>query len=272
MARIDRCCQQEKPHIHCDEGIVFLHDDKGFASMRRAGQLAAKILEDIKPHVCAGVTTEELDRICEDNIRKNNAYPAPLNYKGFPKSICTSINHVVCHGIPDDRALRHGDILNIDVTVILDGWYGDTSRMFVVGTVPPLTHKLLETTQEALMGAIDMVRPGICLGDIGHFIETFAHKRGFSVVENYCGHGIGQFFHGPPSVLHIGDKGTGLRLEKGMMFTIEPMLNIGSPHTKLLKDGWTVVTKDKSLSAQYEHTIGVTENGCEIFTLLKKMP
>ena len=255
-----------KNHVHTSEGIIMIHGPEGFNAMRKAGRLAAKILDDIKPHIVPGVTTEELNRLCDDNIRQNNAIPAPLNYKGFPKSICTSVNHVVCHGIPDQKPLKYGDILNVDVTVILDGWYGDTSRMFVVGEVPPRTHKLLETTKAALMGAIDLVRPGARLGDIGHFIETFAHRHGFSVVENYCGHGIGQFFHGPPSVLHFGEKNTGLTLEEGMMFTIEPMLNIGSKDTKVLRDGWTVVTKDKSFSAQYEHTIGVTKDGCEIFT------
>lgn len=260
------CCTLQDDHIHTSEGVIILHNESDFEAMRKAGRLAAKVLNDIESHIAPGVTTEDLNRLCDDNIRQNNAIPAPLNYRGFPKSICTSVNHVVCHGIPNDKPLKHGDIVNVDVTVILDGWYGDTSRMFVVGSVPPRTQKLLDTTRAALMGAIDLVRPGVRLGDIGHFIETFAQKNGFSVVENYCGHGIGQFFHGPPSVLHFGQKGTGLTLQKGMVFTIEPMLNIGVKHTKVLRDGWTVVTKDKSLSAQYEHTIGVTNDGCEIFT------
>ncbi|TGW14938.1 type I methionyl aminopeptidase [Candidatus Hepatobacter penaei] len=260
------CCKLEAPHVHSPEGPILLHDASAFEKMRKAGALAASILDRITPFVKAGTTTGELDRLCDDMIRASDAIPAPLHYKGYPKSICTSLNHVVCHGIPGEACLKNGDILNIDVTVILDGWYGDTSRMFVVGHVPPHTQKLIDVTKQALHEAIHLVRPGCYLGDIGHHIQTLAQQHGFSVVRDYCGHGIGQFFHGPPSVLHVGEPGTGVKLEPGMMFTIEPMLNMGKPGTKLLSDGWTVVTKDKSLSAQFEHTLGVTQDGCEIFT------
>lgn len=237
--------------------------------MRVAGQLAAEVLTMIEPYVVAGVTTEKLDQICHDYIIKvQQAIPAPLNYNGFPKSICTSINHVVCHGIPTDKKrLKKGDIVNIDVTVIKDGYHGDTSRMYFVDEPSILARRLCRVTYEALMIGIDMVKPGVHLGDIGHAIQQHAEKERFSVVRDFCGHGIGQGFHEPPHVLHYGLPGTRERLEPGMTFTIEPMLNAGKSAVKVLADGWTAVTRDKSLSAQYEHTLAVTDDGFEIFTL-----
>lgn len=249
------------------EGIV-LHRADQFDPMRKAGRLAAETLDMITPHIRPGVTTEKLDEICHRFITENGAIPAPLNYKGFPKSVCTSVNHVICHGIPGPKKLKEGDIINIDVTVILNGWHGDTSRMFLVGEkIPVKARRLVATTYECLMAALDMVRPGIHLGDIGHTIQQIAERERFTVVRDFCGHGIGETFHAPPSVLHFGTPGTGTRLEAGMFFTIEPMINSGDHKVKILKDGWTAVTRDKSLSAQFEHTIGVTETGCEIFTL-----
>lgn len=237
--------------------------------MRVSGRLAAEVLEMIGPHVQPGISTGELDRICHDYIvNQQAAIPAPLNYNGFPKSICTSVNHVICHGIPsDDKVLKDGDIINIDVTVIKDGFHGDTSKMFLVGEVAPHAQKLVSTTQEALYLAIDMVRPGVRLGDIGHAIQQYAEKRHYSVVREYCGHGIGRIFHEEPQVLHYGRPGTGLALVPGMTFTIEPMINAGSRYTRLSKkDGWTVTTKDRRLSAQWEHTLAVLEDGCEVLT------
>jgi methionyl aminopeptidase len=234
--------------------------------MINAGALAAKTLDYIGPFVEEGVTTEKLNQLCHDYIVAHGAIPAPLNYRGFPKSICTSVNHVVCHGIPSDKTLKGGDIINIDVTVILDGWYGDTSRMFKVGKVSRLADKLIQVTYDSLMMAIDIVKPGVRTGDIGHIIQTYAESKGFSVVRDFCGHGIGRFFHGYPNVPHFGVKNTGPILEEGMFITIEPMLNAGKPEVKILTDGWTAVTRDRSLSAQFEHTIGVTKDGVEIFT------
>lgn len=237
--------------------------------MRVAGRLAAEVLEMIGPFVKAGVTTGELDRICHDYIvNKQQAIPAPLNYNGFPKSICTSINHVICHGIPSDtKALKKGDIINIDVTVIKDGFHGDTSKMFLVDEVAPHAQRLIEITQECLYKAIAIVKPGIKLGDIGHIIQTHAEANNYSVVREYCGHGIGRIFHEEPQVLHYGKPDTGVTLTEGMTFTIEPMLNAGTRHTKLSKtDGWTVTTKDRRLSAQWEHTLAVTRDGCEVLT------
>ncbi len=239
--------------------------------MRVAGRLAAEVLEMIEPYVRPGVTTEELDRICHDyivNVQK--AIPAPLNYHGFPKSICTSVNHVVCHGIPGPKKLKDGDIINIDVTVIKDGYHGDTSKMFFVGKPKVLAKRLVRVTQECLYLAIDMVKPGVRLGDIGHAIETYANKHNFSVVHEYCGHGIGREFHEDPQVLHYGKPGTGVALEAGMCLTIEPMVNAGRRHVKLLKDGWTVVTRDRSLSAQWEHTLAVLDDGVEVLTKRKE--
>ncbi len=250
-----------------DEGEFIIHKPEDFVGMRKAGRLAAETLDFITPHVKPGVATEELDKLCHDFIVGHKAIPAPLNYKGFPKSICTSINHVVCHGIPSEKKLEEGDIVNIDVTVILDGWHGDTSRMFYAGDKIPTKAKLLtEATYEAMMEGVKLVKPGLHLGDIGHAIQSYAEARRFSVVRDFCGHGIGKIFHMPPSVLHYGKKGSGPQLKTGMFFTIEPMVNAGGWQTKILSDGWTAVTKDKSLSAQFEHTIGVTETGYEIFT------
>jgi methionyl aminopeptidase len=243
------------------------HDAAGFAGMRKAGHLAAEVLDMITDHVQPGVMTEELDKLCHDFIVARNAIPAPLNYRGFPKSICTSINHVVCHGIPGQRKLLDGDIVNIDVTVIVDGWHGDTSRMYLVGKVGVQAQKLIDVTYEAMMRGIEMVRPGATVGDIGHAIQTFAEKNRFSVVRDFCGHGIGRIFHDTPSILHFGRPNQGPELKPGMFFTVEPMINAGRFDVKILEDGWTAVTRDKKLSAQFEHTVGVTETGREIFTL-----
>jgi methionyl aminopeptidase len=254
-----------------DEGEFIIHKPEDFVAMRKAGKLAAETLDMITEHVKPGIATEQLDKLCHDFIIDHKAIPAPLNYKGFPKSICTSINHVVCHGIPSDKRLEEGDIVNIDVTVILDGWHGDTSRMYYAGEKIPTKAKLLvDATYEAMMRGITLVKPGLHLGDIGHAIQSYAEAKRFSVVRDFCGHGIGKIFHMPPSVLHYGKAGTGPTLKQGMFFTIEPMVNAGSWQTKILSDGWTAVTKDKSLSAQFEHTIGVTETGYEIFTLSPK--
>jgi methionyl aminopeptidase len=243
--------------------------------MRVAGRLAAEVLEMIEPRVEVGITTGELDRICHDYItRVQHAIPAPLNYHGFPRSICTSINDVVCHGIPSDtKKLKNGDIINIDVTVIKDGYHGDSSIMVEVGEVAPHAQRLIEVTRECLYLALEVVKPGAALGDIGHVIQQHAEKNYYSVVREYCGHGIGREFHEDPQVLHYGRKGTGLVLEPGMTFTIEPMINAGRRHTRLnQKDGWTVTTRDGRLSAQWEHTIGVTDTGCEVFTRRKNEP
>jgi len=236
--------------------------------MRVAGRLAAQVLEMIESHVHPGVTTGELDRICHDFIvNEQQAIPAPLNYRGFPKSICTSVNHQVCHGIPSNKRLKKGDIVNIDITIIKDGYHGDTSKMFFVGEPSILARRLVKVTREAMLRGIDMVGPGATLGDIGHAIQTYAEARNYSVVQEYCGHGIGREFHEEPQVLHYGKPGDGLVLREGMCFTVEPMINAGKRLIKLLPDGWTVVTKDRSLSAQWEHTILVTAHGHEILTL-----
>ncbi|WP_290617956.1 MULTISPECIES: type I methionyl aminopeptidase [unclassified Arsukibacterium] len=236
--------------------------------MRVAGRLAAEVLEMIGPHVTAGITTDELNTICHDYIvNQQHAIPAPLNYHGFPKSICTSVNQVICHGIPNDKALKEGDIVNIDVTVIKDGYHGDTSKMFVVGKPSIMAERLIRITQECLYLALKLVKNGVRLGDIGHAIQQHAEKHSYSVVREYCGHGIGAVFHEDPQVLHYGKAGTGEVLKTGMCLTIEPMINAGGRHSKMLKDGWTVVTKDRSLSAQFEHTLLVTDDGCEILTL-----
>ena len=250
-------------------GAIRIHRLEDFEGMRKAGRLAAELLDYITPHVEPGISTGELDRLCADYTGQHGAVSAPLNYRGFPKSICTSVNHVVCHGIPDDRKfLQNGDIINIDVTVILDGWYGDSSRMFLVGDkVGVRARKLVDVTYEAMMRGIEAVRPGARLGDIGHAIQGFVENQRFSVVRDFCGHGIGRVFHESPSVLHFGEPGSGPELREGMFFTIEPMINAGRYDVKVLADGWTAVTKDRSLSAQFEHTIGVTAEGCEIFTL-----
>ena len=247
-------------------GMIKLHGAEAFAGMRKAGRLAAETLDMIAEHVRPGVTTGELDRICHDYIVARDAVPAPLNYRGFPKSICTSINHVVCHGIPGDRMLKDGDIMNLDVTVIVDGWHGDTSRMFPVGEVKLLSRRLIDVTYEAMMLGIEQIRPGAKLGDVGHAIQQFAESHRYSVVRDFCGHGLGRVFHDAPNVLHYGEPDSGLELKEGMFFTVEPMINVGKWQVKILNDGWTAVTKDKSLSAQFEHSVGVTADGVEIFT------
>lgn len=247
---------------------VHIHTAADFDGMRKAGRLAAEVLDFITPHVAPGISTGQLDTLCHDFIIAHGAIPAPLNYRGFPKSICTSINHVVCHGIPDDaKKLQNGDSVNIDITVILDGWHGDTSRMFLVGDkVSVKAKKLTQITYDCMMLGIEAVRPGATLGDIGHAIQDCAEHSRYSVVRDFCGHGIGRVFHDAPSVLHYGKPGVGMRLEEGMFFTVEPMINVGNYDVKILQDGWTAVTKDRQLSAQFEHTIAVTADGFEIFT------
>lgn len=249
---------------------ISIKSPEDIEKMRVAGKLAAEVLDMITPHVQPGISTGELDRICHRYIvDQQQAIPAPLNYNGFPKSICTSVNHVICHGIPSDgKILKSGDIINIDVTVIKDGFHGDTSKMFCVGETADHAKRLVKTTQECLYRAIKIVKPGITLGDIGHVIQTHAESNHYSVVREYCGHGIGRIFHEDPQVLHYGKPKTGTILAEGMTFTIEPMLNAGSRFTKLSKkDGWTVTTKDRRLSAQWEHTLAVTGDGCEVLTL-----
>ena len=248
-------------------GGVILHGPDEFAAMRKAGKLAAECLDMITEHVQPGVTTERLDKLCHDFTLDHGATPAPLGYRGFPKSICTSVNHVVCHGIPGDKVLREGDIVNIDVTPIVEGWHGDSSRMYPVGNIGVKAERLIDVTYDSLMMAIEIVKPGTSLGDIGHIIQSFVEKQRLSVVRDFCGHGLGRVFHDAPNVLHYGEPGSGAELKSGMFFTIEPMINLGGWQVKILSDGWTAVTKDRSLSAQFEHTIGVTGDGYEIFTL-----
>jgi methionyl aminopeptidase len=239
--------------------------------MRVAGKLAAEVLEMIEPYVVPGVTTDELDRICHSYIvNEQHAIPAPLNYRGFPKSICTSVNHQVCHGIPNDKKLKSGDIVNIDITVIKDGYHGDTSKMFMVGEVSPFAKRLVQTTRECMLLGIAQIKPGATLGDIGYAIQKHAESNRYSVVRDFCGHGIGREFHEEPQILHYGKPGTGLKLQSGMIFTVEPMINLGKHYVKVLSDGWTAVTKDRSLSAQWEHTVLVTSDGYEILTLRRE--
>ena len=247
-------------------GEVKLHGPEAFAGMRKAGRLGAETLDFIAPHIVPGVATERLDDLCAEYALDHGAVSAPLHYRGFPKSICTSLNHVVCHGIPGDRVLNDGDILNLDVTVIVDGWHGDTSRMFTVGKVGRKAQRLCDVTYDSMMLGIAAIRPGATTGDIGHVIQKYAESQRCSVVRDFCGHGIGQVFHDVPNILHFGEPRTGVELKPGMFFTVEPMINLGKWQVKLLSDGWTAVTKDRSLSAQFEHSIGVTETGCEIFT------
>ena len=248
--------------------MVTIHSKQDFEKMRAAGRLAAEVLDYIADFVKVDATTDELNTLCHNKIVAAGAIPAPLNYRGFPKSICTSLNHVVCHGIPSDKQLKNGDILNVDVTVIVDGWHGDSSRMYLVGEPSVKAKRLVQTTYDCMMAGIEQVKPGAHLGDIGYAIQTLAEKSGFSVVRDYCGHGIGRIFHADPNVVHYGKKGTGLVLEEGMFFTIEPMINAGTYETLLSKhDGWTVTTRDKSLSAQFEHTVLITETGPEILTV-----
>ena len=247
---------------------ITINTPDDIAKMRIAGQLAAEVLEIIEPHVAPGITTEELDQICHDYIVNiQQAIPAPLNYRGFPKSICTSINFQVCHGIPGPKKLKKGDIVNIDITVIKDGYHGDTSKMFPVGTISPHAKRLIQVTQKSMFKGIEQVKPGATLGDIGYAIQKYAESNRYSIVREFSGHGIGKKFHEDPHVLHFGKPGQGLSIDPGMIFTIEPMLNIGKRNVKILSDGWTAVTKDRSLSAQFEHTILVTETGYEILTL-----
>ena len=246
---------------------IEIHGAEGFDGMRKAGRLAAETLDFIVPYVKPDVSTGTLDRLIHDYIVANDAIPAPLNYRGFPKAICTSVNHVVCHGIPGKRKLAKGDIVNIDVTVILNGWHGDSSRMFFTGPIGIKARRLVDITFEALWRGIEMVRPGATTGDIGHAIQEFAESHHYSVVRDFCGHGLGRVFHTAPNVMHFGRPGQGTTLKEGMFFTIEPMINAGRHEVRVLKDGWTAVTKDRSLSAQFEHSIGVTADGCELFTL-----
>lgn len=251
-------------------GEIKLFGEEGFAGMRKAGRLAAEALDMITDFVKPGVTTDRLDKISFDFAMEHNAYPAPLHYRGFPKSICTSINHVVCHGIPNDKPLREGDIVNIDITLVVDGWHGDSSRMYCVGEVSRRAERLIDVTYESLMVGLSVIKPGATTGDIGHAIQTFAEAERCSVVRDFCGHGLGRLFHDEPNILHYGNSREGVPLRAGMLFTVEPMINLGRPEVKVLNDGWTAVTRDRSLSAQFEHTIGVTETGCEIFTLSPK--
>jgi methionyl aminopeptidase len=250
-------------------GQIKLHGPDGFAAMRRVGRLCAEALDLITPMVQPGISTAELDRTVLEFALDNKATPAPLYYRGYPKAICTSINHVVCHGIPNEKPLRDGEILNIDVTLIVDGWHGDSSRMFTVGKVAPAAQRLIDITHEAMWIGIREIKPGAHLGDIGAAIQQFVEGHHYSVVREYCGHGIGQIFHEDPQVLHYGEAGTGPALKPGMIFTVEPMVNIGKRHVKQLPDGWTVITKDHSLSAQWEHTVLVTDTGYEVLTLGK---
>ena len=237
-----------------------------FEKMKIAGNLASKTLDMLTDEIKAGVSTNKIDKLGYEYIRDNGGYSAPLFYRGFPKSLCTSLNHVICHGIPGERILDEGDILNVDVTAIVDGFYGDTSRMYSIGKISVKAQNLIDATYESLMKSIKILKPGLKLGDIGHEIQNFVEARGFSVVRDFCGHGIGDNFHEPPNILHYGKKNTGAELRPGMTFTIEPMINSGKYEVKILDDGWTAVSKDKSLSAQFEHTVGIKDNGYEIFT------
>ena len=252
--------------VEARNGVIKLHGPDAFAGMRAAGHLAAEILDELAPHVIPGVTTAELDRRVYDHMLRAGSSPATLGYRGYTKSCCVSINHVVCHGIPGDKALKDGDIVNIDVTPILNGWHGDTSRMYLVGNVPIKAKKLVDVTYECLMLGLEQARPGNRLGDISNAIQRHAEANRYSVVRDFCGHGLGRLFHDSPEVVHAGRPGTGPELKSGMFFTVEPMINIGRADVKLLDDGWTAVTRDRSLSAQFEHSIGITEAGCEIFT------
>jgi len=247
-------------------GAIKLHGRDAFDGMHKAGRLAAETLDMITPHMVPGVTTSEIDDIIRRFTLARGGVPATIGYRGYTHSCCISINHVVCHGIPGDKALRSGDIVNVDVTPIVDGWHGDTSRMYLIGDVPLKAKRLVDITYDCLMVGIEAAKPGNHLGDIGHAIQQLAEKHRYGVVRDFCGHGVGRLFHDAPEVVHIGRPGTGPQLKPGMIFTIEPMINIGRPDVKLLDDGWTAVTRDRSLSAQFEHSIGITEDGCEIFT------
>jgi methionyl aminopeptidase len=260
----------EFARAHARDTKIKLHGPEAFAGMAKAGQLVAHVLNLLVDQVQPGVTTEALDAFVFDFAVDHGAIPAPLNYRGFPKSICTSLNHVVCHGIPGPRALKEGDILNIDVTLIVDGWHGDSSRMYAVGKISRAAERLLEVTYNSLMRGVAAVRPGATTGDIGAAIQAYAEGERCSVVRDFCGHGLGRVFHDRPNILHYGQPGEGLQLKPGMLFTIEPMINLGKPPVKILSDGWTAVTRDRSLSAQFEHSVGVTEEGCQVFTASPK--
>ncbi len=267
MARMTEYIEvKQGTDLSARDGAIKLHGPEGFAGMRKAGRLAAEILDALTRVVEPGITTDEIDQIVYRMTLEGGGVPATLGYRGYTKSCCTSINHVVCHGIPGDKVLKDGDIVNIDVTPIVDGWHGDTSRMFLVGDVGVKARKLVETTYECLMLGLEQARPGNTIGDIAHAIQTHAEKNRYSVVRDFCGHGLGQMFHDAPEVVHAGRPGTGPELKPGMIFTVEPMINIGRADCKILEDGWTAVTRDRSLSAQFEHSIGITKDGCEIFS------
>jgi methionyl aminopeptidase len=251
-------------------GQIKLHGKDAFEGMRKAGRLVAECLDMLTDKVAPGVTTESIDRLVRDFAFDHNALPATLMYRGYRKSTCTSINHVVCHGIPGDKPLKEGDIVNIDVTLILNGWHGDSSRMYTVGEIPRRAERLIEVTYDAMMRGIAVIKPGATTGDIGHAIQSFVEAQHMSVVRDFCGHGLGRLFHDEPNIVHVGRPGEGIVLKPGMFFTVEPMINLGRPHVKVLSDGWTAVTRDRSLSAQFEHTIGVTSAGAEIFTTSPK--
>ena len=257
-------------HTDRDDNQIKTYDEEGFAGMRKAGKLAAEALDMITPFVLPEVTTQELDDRAREFALDHGAIPAPLNYRGFPRSICTSINHVVCHGIPNEKKLRDGDIVNIDITLIVDGWHGDTSRMFTIGEVSRRAERLIEVTYESLMRGIKAVKPGNTTGAIGAAIQSYAEAERCSVVRDFCGHGLGRKFHERPNILHYGEDGEGITLKEGMFFTIEPMINLGRKYVKTLPDGWTAVTRDRHLSAQFEHSVGVTKDGCEVFTMSPK--
>jgi methionyl aminopeptidase len=248
-------------------GQIRLYGEDAFEGMRKAGQLTARCLDEITPLVKPGAPTEQLDKFVFEFAMDHGALPATLMYRGYGKSTCTSINHVVCHGIPNDKPMKEGDIVNIDVTLILDGWHGDSSRMYAVGEIPRRAERLIEVTYESMMRGINVIKPGATTGDIGHAIQTFVEAQHMSVVRDFCGHGLGLLFHDEPNIIHVGRPGEGVVLKPGMIFTVEPMINLGRPHVKVLSDGWTAVTRDRSLSAQFEHSVGVTKDGVEIFTL-----
>lgn len=251
-------------------GHIKLYGPEGFEGMRRAGRLAAEILDAIAEMIGPGVTTAAVDKLVYDYAVDHGAYPATLMYRGYRYSVCTSINHVVCHGMPNSRPLREGDIVNADVTIVLDGWYGDSSRMFPIGAIPRRAERLLDATYDSMMRGIAAIKPGGHVGDIGAAIQEFVEPQHMSVVRDFCGHGVGRVFHDEPNIVHVGERGQGPELVPGMIFTVEPMINLGRPHVKVLSDGWTAVTRDRSLSAQFEHAVGVTETGVEIFTISPK--
>jgi methionyl aminopeptidase len=248
-------------------GQIKLHGPEAFAGMRKAGRLVAECLDMLVPEIIRGVTTEHIDRLVFDFAMDHGAMPATLMYRGYTKSTCTSINHVVCHGIPNDKPLKDGDIVNVDVTLIVNGWHGDSSRMYPIGEIPRRAERLIDVTYDAMMRGIAVIRPGSTTGDIGAAIQTFVEAQHMSVVRDFCGHGLGRLFHDEPNIVHVGRPGEGMVFRPGMLFTVEPMINLGRPHVKVLSDGWTAVTRDRSLSAQFEHTVGVTDTGVEIFTL-----